>query len=179
MKRVLYTLGTLLAFTVTIHAADDVASAVAGTIKKVDSSTRTIVVKADDGAEHTFHFTKDVTVHGAKDAAKTPEESLKGVHEGSRVAVHYTAKGSRETAHEVDVVGDGGLKVTEGTVTGIDRGSKFLAVKTADGTVETFKLSGRAVDDGGKGVAKGAEKSAHVTVYYTEDAGKKIAHFFE
>ena len=34
MKRVLYTLGTLLARSVTVHAADDVASAVAGTIKK-------------------------------------------------------------------------------------------------------------------------------------------------
>ena len=77
------------------------------------------------------------------------------------------------------MIGDGCLKVTEGTLTGIDRDSKFLAVKTADGTVEPFKLSGRAVDDSGKGIAKGAEKSAHVTVYYTEDAGKKIAHFFE
>jgi hypothetical protein len=26
---------------------------------------------------------------------------------------------------------------------------------------------------------KGTEKAAKVTVYYTEDAGKKIAHFFQ
>jgi len=179
MKRFLYSLAALLAFSVTVYAADDVASAVAGSVKKVDSATKTLVVKTDDGVEHTFHFTKDVTVHGAKDTAKAPEESVKGLQEGSRVAVHYTAKGSRETAHEIDVVGDGGLKVAKGTVTGIDRGSKFLAIKTADGADETFKLTGRAVDDSGKGIAKGAEKSAHVTVYYTEDAGKKIAHFFE
>ena len=51
-------------------------------------------MKADDGAEHTFHFTKDVTVHGAKDAAKTPEESLKGVHEG--LELRFTA---RQRAH--------------------------------------------------------------------------------
>jgi VCBS repeat-containing protein len=179
MKRILYSLAALLVFSVTVYAADDVASAVAGTVKKVDSETKTLVVQTDDGAEHTFHFTKDVAVHGAKDTAKTPEESLKGVEEGSRVAVHYTAKGSRETAHEVDVVGDGGLKVAKGTVTGIDRGSKCLAIRTADGADETFKLTGRAVDDSGKGIANGAEKSAHVTVYYTEDAGKKIAHIFE
>jgi hypothetical protein len=30
-----------------------------------------------------------------------------------------------------------------------------------------------------KGVAKGTEKGAKVTAYYTEDAGKKIAHFFK
>jgi hypothetical protein len=35
-----------------------------------------------------------------------------------------------------------------------------------------------AVDEG-KDIGKGSEKSAHVTVYYTEKAGKKIAHFFE
>ncbi len=28
-------------------------------------------------------------------------------------------------------------------------------------------------------MAKGTEKGAKVTVYYTEEAGKKVAHFFE
>jgi len=179
MKRTLFTLIALLAVSVTVRAADDVASAVAGTVKKIDSASKILVVKTDDGAEHTFHFAKDISVHAGKDVAKTPDESLKGLKEGSRVAIHYTAKGSRETAHEVDVIGDDGLKATKGTVTRIDRSSKFLAVKTADGTEETFKLTGRAVEDSGKGIAKGAETSSHVTVYYTEDAGKKIAHFFE
>jgi len=35
------------------------------------------------------------------------------------------------------------------------------------------------VVDAGKDVGKGVEKSSKVTVYYTEDAGKKVAHFFE
>ena len=54
-----------------------------------------------------------------------------------------------------------------------------MAVKTADGTEETFKLSGHAADDAGKDIAKGTEKTTKVTVYYTEEAGKKTAHFFE
>jgi len=54
-----------------------------------------------------------------------------------------------------------------------------LAIKTADGTEETFKLSGHAAADAGKGIAKGTEKTTKVTVYYTEQAGKKTAHFFE
>lgn len=33
--------------------------------------------------------------------------------------------------------------------------------------------------DAGKDIAEGAEKSAKVTVYYTEDAGHKVAHFFK
>ena len=31
----------------------------------------------------------------------------------------------------------------------------------------------------GKAVGKGTEKGTKITMYYTEDAGKKIAHFFE
>jgi hypothetical protein len=31
----------------------------------------------------------------------------------------------------------------------------------------------------GKDIAKGTEKGAKVVVYSSEDAGKKVAHFFE
>jgi hypothetical protein len=71
------------------------------------------------------------------------------------------------------------LKETEGTVSEIDRGAKTIAVKTADGTVQTFKMADHATEDAGKDIAKGAEKTAKVTVYYTEDAGKKVVHWFE
>jgi hypothetical protein len=54
-----------------------------------------------------------------------------------------------------------------------------MAVKTADGSVQTFKMAGHATEDAGRDVGKGIEKSAKVTVYYTEKAGKEIAHFFE
>lgn len=178
MKHVLHTFVTMLACTVTSYAADDVASAVAGTVKKVDSGTRTLVVKTDDGAERTFHFSQDLAVHGAKATGKTSSELVKGIKDGSQVAVHYTIEGSRETAHEIDVAGDGGIKVTRGTVTGIDRSSRFLAIKTDNGAQESFRLTGRAVDDSGKGIVEGIEQSAHVTIFYTEHAGKKVAHYF-
>jgi hypothetical protein len=80
---------------------------------------------------------------------------------------------------EVDKVGKDGLKEAKGTVSDIDRGGKKVAIKTADGTVETFKLADHATVDAGKDIAKGSEKAAKVTVYYTEDAGKKVAHWFE
>jgi hypothetical protein len=99
------------------------------------------------------------------------------VEEGSHVAVHYTMEGGKETAHEIDRIGDDGLKATDGTVSHIDRGAKTIAVKTADGSEETFHLTDRAAKDTGKDVAAGADKSAKVTVYYTEKAGVKTAHF--
>jgi hypothetical protein len=99
--------------------------------------------------------------------------------EGSEVVAHYTTRGSEDTAVEVDKVGKDGLKATDGTVKEIDKGGKKLVVKTADGTEETFRLTGHASEDAGKDIAKGTEKGSKVTVYYTEDAGKKVAHFFE
>jgi len=47
-----------LAMAITIvavaYAADDVVSAVHGTIDKIDSGARTIVIKTDDGTHHTL-----------------------------------------------------------------------------------------------------------------------------
>jgi hypothetical protein len=155
-------------------AADEAVHAVDGTVEKVDSGTKTVVVKTADGTEHTFHYVGDVTVDGSKDAAKG---TVKGVDVGSKVAVHYTVDGSKETAHEFDNLGHDGLKATDGTVTGIDKGAKTISVKTADGTVDTFHFSERAAKDTGEGIGKGTEKTAKVTVYYTDKAGVKTAHF--
>jgi ABC-type Fe3+-hydroxamate transport system substrate-binding protein len=159
------------------YAVEDVAHAVEGTVKKIDAGTKTMVVEAKDGTEHTFHFTKDVVVDGAKDTEKGTVDAAHGVGEGSKVAVHYTVEGGKETAHEIDKIGDDGLKTTDGTVSHIDRGTKTIAVKTADGTEQTFHLTDRAAKDTGKDVAEGADKGAKVTVYYTEKAGVKTAHF--
>jgi hypothetical protein len=158
-------------------AAQDVVHAVDGTVKKVDAGTKTVVVDTKDGTEHTFHYASDVTVHGAKDTEKGVVDAAHGVTEGSKVAVHYTVDGGKETAHEIDKIGDDGLKTTDGTVDHIDRGTKTIAVKTADGTEQTFRMTDRAAKDTGKDIGEGADKSAKVTVYYTEKAGVKTAHF--
>jgi hypothetical protein len=164
-------------FTSLSLAAQDVVHAVEGTVKKVDAGTKTLVVDAKDGTEHTFHYASDVTVDGAKDTKKGTVDAAHGVEEGSKVAVHYTVVGGKETAHEIDKIGDDGLKATDGTVSHIDRGAKTIAVKTADGSEQTFHMTDRAAKDTGKDVAEGVDKSAKVTVYYTEKAGVKTAHF--
>ena len=160
-------------------AAQDVVSAVHGTITKLDSAAKTSVVKTKDGTEHTIKFVDKTTVHGVEATATGSKDAFHGLTEGTEVVAHYTVKGTEKTAVEVDKVGKDGIKSVDGTVTHIDRGAKTLGVKAADGTEETFRLSDHAVADAGKDVAKGSEKSAKVTVYYTEEAGKKTAHFFE
>jgi hypothetical protein len=161
------------------YAADDVVSAVHGTVEKVDAAGHTIVVKTGDGTEHSLHFVKETTVHGADASADAAKDSWHGVTEGTEVVAHYTKRGTEDTAVEVDKVGKDGLKATTGTIKAIDRGGKVIVVKTADGTEETFKLTDHAVKDSGEDIGKGTEKGAKVVVYSTEESGKKIAHFFE
>ena len=143
-------------------------TAVKGKVEKIDHTAKTIVVKAEDGTEHTFHFVGRTAVHGTEMAGAAAKESFHGLKEGSDVVVHYTAKGSEETAEEIDHVGEGGLKTAEGTVTHLDRGAKTVTIKTADGTEQAFRLTDHAAEDAGKDVSEGAEKSGKVTVYYTE-----------
>jgi hypothetical protein len=176
------TLALVSAFALTASlslAAQDVVHAVDGTVKKVDTGSKTMVIETKDGTDHTFHYVGNVTVDGAKDTEHGTVDAAHGVTEGSKVAVHYTSEGGKDTVHEIDKIGDDGLKTTDGTVTHVDRGAKTIAVKTADGSEETFHLTARAAKDTGKGIGEGADKSAKVTVYYTEKAGTKTAHFIK
>ena len=150
-----------------------------GTVQKVDTAGKTVAVKVADGSVHTFHFVTRTSVVGAQDVAAGSKDSFHGLKEGSVVAVHYTSKGSEDTAEEVDNLGKDGLRSAEGAVTHIDRNAKTIAVKTANGTEETYRLTDGAAKDASKDVAQGTEKAAKVTVYYTEESGKKIAHFFK
>ena len=45
---------------------------------------------------------------------------------------------------------------------------------TAEGAEETYRLTDRAVHETGKGLKEGTK----TTIYYTEEGGKKIGHFF-
>jgi hypothetical protein len=151
-----------------LRAADDVVSAVHGIITKVDAASRTIVVKAKDGTEQTIHFVAKTTVRGGEITADAAKDTFQGLKEGSEVVAHYTLKGTEKTAVEVDNVGKDGMKPVEGTVT-----------KVGEGTERVFDVAGHDTKLAAVDVGKAADKTGKVTVYYTEQAGKKVAHFFE
>jgi hypothetical protein len=155
------------------------ANVITGTLDKVDSGAKTITVKTAHGTVETVKFTDKTTVDGLKDAAKGSDLAGK---EGGHVIVHSVGEGTDKTAHSVEWVGDKTVHTTEGTVEDVGKGSKTVAVKTADGTKETFVVADHATVNTGKDVARysarGAKKGEHVTVYYTEEAGKKVAHVF-
>jgi hypothetical protein len=160
---------------ISAFAADDVASGVVATVKSVDKGTKVVVVKTADGTEHAIHFVGKTVAHGAEATAKGSKDAFEGMKEGDEVVVHYTVKGTEKTAVEVDHIGKDGLRAGDVVVKSVDHGAKTVTVKTAEGAEETYKMSDRAVKESGKGL----EKAGKVTVYYTDDAGKKVVHFFK
>jgi hypothetical protein len=113
--RIVFAAFLALAMTIGLQSAvaEDVAHAVSGVVKSVDKGTKTFVVKAADGTEHTFKWTESTTVKGAKDTAKGVEagsvdtakgtekasvDTYLGAKKGATVTVKYTEKGGEKTA---------------------------------------------------------------------------------
>jgi hypothetical protein len=82
--------------------ANDFMHDVKGVVKSVDKGTKTMVVKAADGTEHTIKWTGDTTVEATKDAgkgiAKGSMDTYDGLKAGTKVSVKYTEKAGEKTA---------------------------------------------------------------------------------
>jgi Cu/Ag efflux protein CusF len=79
-------------------AQEDVVHIVSGVVKHVDKDSKKVIVKADDGAEHTIKWTGKTTWHGTKDGGE-------GIKEGSQLTVHYTEKAGEKTAVGIEDIG--------------------------------------------------------------------------
>lgn len=178
LKRAVSSSGVLLLASFAL-GAQDVVTAVHGTVDKLDAATKTVVVKTADGTSHSMRFIGKTAVHGGRAAEQAAKASFRGLHEGTEVVAHYSEKKGKATAVEIDRLGKDGLTGTEGTISKLDRAGKTIAVKTADGAEKTFDLSEHAAKDGGKDIAEGTENGTRVVVYSTEKAGKGVVHFFE
>jgi hypothetical protein len=150
--------------------------ALEGTVDKTYRGVNTIAVKTADGIRHLFHLTTRTVVHGGKAAAG---DALDGLDDGIRVVVHYTAEGDTRTAHEVDRIATDGLKTMSGVVTNVDREAKTISIRLDDRSVQTFRLTERAASDVGKDIDGGAGGTAKVVIYYTDEAGHRVAHYFK
>jgi hypothetical protein len=170
MKK-LWTLALVVGLAVAVCVAQDMVSFIHGTVTKVDKATKTVAVKSADGTEHAIKVTGDTMYKGTK-------EGFDGLKQGTEVVARTTGKGMDETGVEIGKIGKDSVKVTKGTIVKVDQGAKTVVVKSADGTEKTFEYTDNAAKDMGKAVGAGTEKGAKVTVYYTEEAGKKTAHFF-
>jgi Cu/Ag efflux protein CusF len=87
-------------------AHEDAIHVVSGVVKHVDLDAKAIVLKADDGAEHTVKWTDKTTWQGVK-------ESGEGIKEGSKVSVKYTEKAGEKTAVGIKGVGKDAAKAVQ------------------------------------------------------------------
>ena len=97
---------SLAALRVASAQDEDVVHLVEGTVKHVDKGAKTVVVKADDGTEHTIKWTDKTTLDGMKDAGKD-------IKTGSRLSVKYTEKAGEKTAVGIKDAGKATKKAVE------------------------------------------------------------------
>ena len=159
----------------TAQKPNPVVHAVTGTVEKVDTAAKTVAIKTADGTVKVVKVSEKQTVEGLKAGA---DYTALGAEKGAHVVVKYTGEGADATATGIKYVGKSSVKASEGTVTKIDEAAKTVSIKTAKGAEEVYHYTDVATVDSAKAVAKGTDKSAKVTVYYTEEGGKKIAHLF-
>jgi hypothetical protein len=150
--------------------------ALEGTMKTFYKAANVVIVTTIDGVEHVYHFAKDLIVHGGHG---TGVDALAGLREGSTVVVHYVTGEGEQDASEIDVVGDQGLQVTEGVVTHIDRDRKQITVRFDNGKTETLRLTDRAAAETAKTLDAGGDSATRMVIYYSDEAGQKVAHFFK
>jgi hypothetical protein len=178
MKKVALIFGLLFCVTA-LYAVDDVFRAVRGTITAIDSATKSVTIKAADGRERTFHFVEAPVVHVADASGKLVMGTMRDLKKGTEVAMQYAQRGNEDVLLEIDKLGRDGLKVTEGTVKAVDTAAKKLVVDIGRGAEDTFMMTEHAAKRAATDVGHAIRTGTKVTVYYTEDAGRKVAHFFE
>jgi hypothetical protein len=67
------------------------------------------------------------------------------------------------------------VHIVKGVVKSVDKDSKTMVVKTADGTEHTVKWTDKTTMEGGKDVGEGIAEGTKVSVKYTEKGGEKTA----
>jgi hypothetical protein len=149
--------------------------ALEGTMKQFYRAANTIIVTTIDGMEHVYHFTRDLVVHGGKGSGV---DALQGLREGATVVIHYTVDGADQSAREIDRVGGEGLKTAEGIVTRVDRGHEQITIRFDNGKTETLRLTDRAAEETRGDFEPGTTGGGKVIVYYSDETGQKVAHFF-
>ena len=143
-----------------------------GTIDTFDAVSHRAFITTADGVRHLLHMTRRTSVHGVEHPVDDP---LAGLEDGTHVAVHYVETDGQKEAIEIDRIGDDGLSVVDGTVIDMDRGAKKLTLQLADGRRVTLRLTERAARDVGKDV----RAQARVIVFYANEDGDLVAHYFK
>lgn len=158
-----------------------------GELKRVDATTKTIVVKTAEGAEESVKFTEHTTVRGLETGGEASEKAAHATalagKEGAEVLVRYTGEGAGRTAVAVKHFAGHPIHTATGAIVRFDQATGVVVMRTARGSEETFHLGKEAVIDTEHGTVRLAEytgkEGEQVTAHYTEEAGRKVVHAFK
>ncbi len=148
--------------------------ALEGTMKAFYRAANIVIVTTMDGVEHVYHFTKNLIVHGGKVPGV---DALDELSEGTPIVIHRRANDEQASAEEIDLLGDEGLKITEGRVTHIDRRKKEITIRYGNGKTETLQLTARAAAESGASVDESNGDATELVIYYADEEGRKVAHY--
>ena len=148
--------------------------ALEGTMKAFYRGANVVIVTTMDGVEHVYHFTKNLIVHGGKAPGV---DALADLSEGTPIVIHPRANDAQLSAEEIDVLGDEGLKITEGRVIHVDRRKKEITIRYGNGKTETLQLTTRAAAESGGSLRESDEANNEFVIYYADEEGRKVAHY--
>lgn len=161
----------------------DSKDAFVGAIEKIDKEAKVIYVRSKDGVVKAFKWTAKTTAHGIRSAAIWTDHEA---HVGAHVVIRSLKIAGEETIAGIHWFGAGTVKVLNGSVKFVGKGTKKVAVSVANETTEILEISehavvhtGKEIWHGTKKVEKSVEKEVKAGVHIFEKGGKRVVKFIQ
>jgi hypothetical protein len=91
------------------------------------------------------------------------------------VAVLFAVSAATALSQTAGTASSGNSNAVAGDLEKVAADGKSITVKTADGTEEVFKVTGKTTVDGVKGAALAGKEGSHVVIHYTGKGAEKAA----
>ena len=176
-------IGAVLTAACCLCSAQEVIHAASGVVTKVDGTTHTVTLTANDGTQTVFrdetakhpHYDFDKALQS--DATDTSAFSK----QGDRVILYYFGEGLQARAVAVKDLGPSPLKLASGEVAHWDHHRHVITIKAADGTKQDFQLDDKTAVETPMGVVNGEKFSPQngdqVSIKYLNKNGDNEAVF--
>jgi hypothetical protein len=154
--------------------------ALAGTMRVVNVSSKTLIVETNDGTDGIFQLPKNdkLKLSFDKDVRAATIAPEKAASDAGQVIVFFFDDGDNtKTAVAVESIGTGTLSKTVGTVLSFNKHDHLLIVQTDTGAHQNFTITDKTIADTPDGVVPGrkfsAEPGEHVRLLTESKSGQE------
>ena len=163
--------------------AQQVVHALTGTVRSIDSLSKTIILFQDNGSEGQF---KDLTNGKTRvqldkkvTLETTPADDFK--KKGAYVIVFYYGDNDDRTAVALKDLGAGPFTAQEGTIVKFDSKGRSIDVQDDTGKIQSFKINDQTVAEGYMGATQAykfqADKGDRIRIVASTESGEPTALF--